>query len=157
MKRLKCDMLMYFGLLVISLLFWFIFIPQQIALRGSWSGDIVFTSRTFPYILFAVLGMASVAGMIQTAFRIMRLPAEERKAGAGSFGLRPILIACGFFALTGVYAWMFSTWGYVVSTAVIVPVYLLALKCRKWQYFVITYGFSALVYVVFKLVLKIPL
>lgn len=155
MKRLKCDMVIYVCFLAVSLLFWFVFIPQQIVLRGSWSGDIVFTSRTFPYILFAALGIASVAGILQTLYRMKT--AVKEQVGQETMKWKSLLIPAGFFALTGLYAWMFSAWGYIVSTAVIVPVYLAALTCRKWQYYLVTYGFAAVVYVVFKYLLNIPL
>lgn len=158
MKRLKNDMLLYIGLIVICLLFYFVFIPQQIVLRGSWSGDITFTSRTFPYILFAAMGIASFIGVIQTAYKMKRCIAEngggEKESGGG---IKKLLLPVYFFVLTGIYAFLFDRLGYIIATAVIVPLYLISLKCKKWQYYVITYGVGAAVYLIFKFILNIPL
>lgn len=158
MKRLRNDMLLYIGLIVICLLFYFVLIPQQIVLRGSWSGDITFTSRTFPYILFAAMGIASFIGVIQTAFRMKRFNAAERstdESGQGIVG--KLLLPVYFFMLTGVYAFLFAKLGYIIATVVIIPLYLASLKCKKWQYYLITYGVGAAVYAVFKFILHIPL
>lgn len=158
MKRLRNDMFMYIGLIVICLLFYFVLIPQQIVLRGSWSGDITFTSRTFPYILFAAMGIASLIGVIQTAYKMKRFIAENGSAvkEAGG-GLKKLLLPVYFFVLTGVYAFLFDRLGYIIATVVIIPLYLASLKCKKWQYYAITYGVGAVVYLVFKFILNIPL
>lgn len=158
MKRLRNDMLLYIMLIVISLLFYFVFIPQQIVLRGSWSGDITFTSRTFPYILFVVMGITAFIGVIQTAYKMKRFIAEngsEAKEGGGGF--KKLLLPVYFFVLTGVYAFLFDRLGYILATVIIIPLYLASLKCKKWQYYAITYGVGVVVYLVFKHILNIPL
>lgn len=156
MKRLKSDMLLYLCLIVISLLFYFVFIPQQILLRGSWSGDITFTSRTFPYLLFAVMGAASVIGVVQTGFKMKRYQGEVSPVRFGE-GMKQLLLPVYFFILTGIYGFLFARMGYLAATIIIIPVYLVSLKCRRWQYYLITYGVGAAVYVVFKFLLNIPL
>lgn len=151
MKRLKNDMFIYLCLIAVSILFYFVLIPRQIQLRGSWSGDITFTSRTFPYLLFAVMGIASAVGVVQTAFKIKQYQGGDQEIRTEL--LPPIY----FFVLTGAYALMFAKMGYIIATMIVIPLYLYSLKCKKWQYYLITYGVGTFIYVVFKFLLNIPL
>jgi len=156
MKQLKKDMVLYIILVIISLLFYFVAIPQQIPLRSSWSGDITFTSRTFPYLLFFVMGVAALIGIVQTVIKIRRVTQPEEQQGIKDI-LQNILLPVYFFLLAIGYAMMFDRFGYAIATAIMIPVYLVSLKCKKWYYYAITYGVGITVFVVFKFLLNIPL
>jgi len=52
---------------------------------------------------------------------------------------------------------LFDRFGYAIATAIMIPVYLVSLKCKKWYYYAITYGVGITVFVVFKFLLNIPL
>jgi hypothetical protein len=55
------------------------------------------------------------------------------------------------------YGYLFSAMGYIIATIIVPPLFLLIMKCRKWQYYLALYGFATIVYLVFKFVLRIPL
>ncbi len=155
MDKLKKDIFMYSLLVVISILFYVVIIPQQIQLRDSWSGDITFTSRTFPNLLFATMGGVSVIGIISTILKIAKL--EDKSGTPLPKLIMGTLAPLYFFALLAAYAVMFHYLGYIISTAVMIPLYLISLKCKNIKYYAITYAVGIIVYVVFKFLLNISL
>ncbi len=155
MDKIKKDIFMYCILVIISILFYFVIIPQQIQLRDSWSGDITFTSRTFPNLLFITLGITSVVGVISSLFKISKL--TDKSSTPIFKNIKNISTPLYFFVLLAVYAAMFHYLGYLISTAVIIPLYLVSLRCKNIKYYVITYIIGIAVYIVFKFLLNIAL
>lgn len=70
MKQLKKDLFIYALFLILSVIFYFIVIPNEIVLRSSWGGEVSFTSRTFPYLIFIIVGASSLIGLITTFLKI---------------------------------------------------------------------------------------
>jgi hypothetical protein len=160
MKQLRKDLVIYSLLVIFSILFYFIIIPREIVLRNSWGGDVSFTSRTFPYLIFIIIGVASFIGVISTFVKMNKLSDEEKatfKKESFSNVIKEWLIPITFMLLVILYGYLFSTMGYIIATIIVPPLFLLIMKCRKWQYYLALYGFATIVYLVFKFVLRIPL
>lgn len=160
MKQLRKDLVIYSLLVIFSILFYFIIIPKQIVLRNSWGGDVTFTSRTFPYLIFIIIGVASFIGVISTFVKMNKLSDEEKATFKRESFINVIkewLIPITFMLLVILYGYLFSKIGYIVATIIVPPLFLLIMKCRKWQYYLALYGFATVVYLVFKFVLRIPL
>ena len=47
--------------------------------------------------------------------------------------------------------------GFVIPTVLMIPVVLLLLRCRKWQYYLYVYLFAGGIWVVFRYVLHVQL
>lgn len=160
MKQLRKDLVIYSLLVIFSILFYFIIIPREIVLRNSWGGDVSFTSRTFPYLIFIIIGVASFIGVISTFVKMNKLSDEEKatfKKESFSNVIKEWLIPITFMLLVILYGYLFSAMGYIIATIIVPPLFLLIMKCRKWQYYLALYGFATIVYLVFKFVLRIPL
>ncbi len=155
MNKLKKDMFMYSFIAVISVVFYFVIIPAEIQLRDSWSGDITFTSRTFPNLLFITMGIAAVIGIITTVVKMSKL--ENKESTPLSVMIKDALTPIYFFIVLGVYALMFHYLGYPIATGIMIPLYLFSLKCKNIKYYVITYAIGIVVYIVFKYLLNITL
>ena len=162
MKKLKQDMALMLAIMILSALVYLVFIPAQIKLPPK--ADIAFTNRTFPQFTIAVIFIASALGFANAAIKYVK----ERKTAAVETGradkaailaeLKPLIGA----ALILCYAFLFKTlsalvpgWGFVISTALFIPVFLAFMGCKKWQYYVYVYAFASIMFVVFKYVLHI--
>lgn len=160
MKQLRKDLVIYSLLVIFSILFYFIIIPREIVLRNSWGGDVTFTSRTFPYLIFIIIGVTSFIGVISTFVKMNKLSDEEKATFKRESFINVIkewLIPITFMLLVILYGYLFSKIGYIVATIIVPPLFLLIMKCKKWQYYLALYGFATVVYLVFKFVLRIPL
>lgn len=159
LKKARKDFFTMLILLAASILLQFVLIPAQIPLRGGWSGADAFTSRTFPSILAGVLSLFSLVGLVGAGRRLFLLRKEQagRAEPASRVELKLFIRPLVMFAAAAVYGWLFTQLGYVISTLIACPVILGILGCRKWQYYLCVYAFAAVVYVVFKVVLMVPL
>ena len=151
MKKLKQDMALMLAIMILSALVYLVFIPAQIKLPPK--ADIAFTNRTFPQFTIAVIFIASALGFANAA-------AETGRADKAAIlaELKPLIGA----ALILCYAFLFKTlsalvpgWGFVIATALFIPVFLAFMGCKKWQYYVYVYAFASIMFVVFKYVLHI--
>ena len=61
------------------------------------------------------------------------------------------------FALILVYAVLFIQIGFIPATVIVPPVILFAVGCRKWSYYGIYYAFAAVMYLLFRCVLLVPI
>lgn len=158
-KQNRRDMVTYSVLWIVSVFLYFVLIPQQIALRNSWSGDVNFTSQTFPRMLAVALFVIASLGVIQTVRKAIRWKKEngsgtrtEEKEG-GYVRAIPLIT----FLVCILYVFLFGKLGFVISSAIVTPLLLALLRCRKWQYYASVYAFAACLYVVFRVILKVPL
>lgn len=160
MKLLRKDLMIYILFIIVSILFYFVVIPNEIVLRNSWGGDVSFTSRTFPYLIFIIIGSSSVIGAITTVFKMRRISQENsEKDVRGTFVslIHTLKAPVIFMLLIIAYGLLFGKYGFILATIIVPPLFLLLMKCRKWQYYIAMYGFATIVYVVFKFLLRIPL
>ena len=56
-----------------------------------------------------------------------------------------------------VYAVLFIQIGFIPATVIVPPVILFAVGCRKWSYYGIYYAFAAVMYLLFRYVLLVPI
>lgn len=160
MKQLHRDLWIYIGLALASAVFYFIIIPHQIVLRSSWSGDVVFTSRTFPKLLAVSMFGISLAGIAETVLKTRKYVKESDKkkyAGSGTGNWKGVFIVLLFFALIVVYSILFAKIGFIISALVIIPVFLFCLGSRKWYQYAVVYSFAAMLYIIFRFLLNVPL
>lgn len=60
-------------------------------------------------------------------------------------------------AVSGVYVFLINILGYVTSTFAYIATLLILLKLKKQNSILISLGFSLVIYVLFKIILKVPL
>lgn len=163
-KKTKQDIVTMTILMVVCALFYFIFIPNQIRLSSAWSGNISFTSRTFPYALSVALFIVSGIGLVNAIVSFLKLKktvkSEEKTGEKRQTDMKAFLkIAMPFIVYTLILAYsiLFDKIGFIYSTLIVPPILIFVLGCRKWQLYLATYGFAAVVYVVFKIILSIPI
>ncbi len=161
MKELKRDIITMLIVMMISIIVIFFFIPTQIRLPAR--ANNIFTNRTFPQFTMSVVFIASTCGFFSSLFKYYKLKksTEERSDDASSdfaselypfLGAAIILIyAFSFKYLSGIL----SGYGFIISTAIFIPAFLLLMKCRKWQYYLATYTFAAAMYLIFRFILKV--
>ncbi len=160
MKQLKKDLFIYALFLILSVIFYFIVIPNEIVLRSSWGGEVSFTSRTFPYLIFIIVGASSLIGLITTFLKIKQKHKDGiEKETKETFltVINNIKMPVVFMLLIILYGFLFDKTGYLIATLIVPSLFLAVMKCRKWQYYVILYGFAIIVYLIFRFVLRIPL
>lgn len=163
-KKIRKDIVSMSVFLAGGLCFAIWIIPAQIPVRGN-QGAQAFTSRTFPYIITYSICVVAVLGLLSTILQYRKLrsdPAMREKGDKGeqAFPVKStmeILIPYIIFGLIVVYGVLFRSIGYIVATVIILPVMLFLLGCRKWMHYVCAGLFAAMVYVVFKILLLVPL
>ena len=148
----------------LSAIFIVFIIPAQIPLKGSWGSDIFFTSRTYPYFASVSLLIVSALGCLWSARRMFRINKKMKEQGIVTarekITRQKVLvwfipyITYGFIVLYGV---LVDRIGFIFATAIVPPVMLLALGCKKWTYYLSVYVFAAVLYLIFRVVFLVPL
>ena len=161
MKKTKKDMLSMLVFMILCAVTYFVFIPTQIKLAENAEG---FNNRTFPQFTMIVIFLAATAGFVR-AFRHYR---EEMKNGAEesketfrwASQLRPyigFLIILAYALLFHYISIQWRGFGFIIGTAVFIPVFLLFIRCRKWQYYAAAYAFAAGMYLIFRFILRVAI
>ena len=163
MKKNQQDMIIMLVLMVLSAITYLIFIPSQIKLAT----DASFNNRTFPQFTIIVVFLAATGGFLEALFRYLRArqtAAPGAEAGLKKADLRSNLLPLAGFAVILAYALVFhylSYWvrgfGFIIATAIFIPVFLLMTRCKNWRYYVAAYCFAAVMYLVFRFILNVPL
>lgn len=141
--------------MIFSLALYFLIIPAQVKV-SQWNAGAGFTAQTFPRLLAVVIAGVSAIGLIRELILLARLPADSREEGGKTdwrAAAAPVLLT----VLAIIYYLLFQRIGFIVATAIAIPAFLAALRCRKWQYYLYVYLFSGFIYVIFVYVLKIML
>ena len=119
-----------------------------------------FTPRTFPNLLTGAMAAATALGLILSLLRFARLPkpdkTAEKEVRTGKDWII-LFIPYIIYGIIIVYSVLFEKLGYIWATLLIPPVLMFLFGCRKWYLYLCVYGFSALMYVLFKYVLYVPL
>lgn len=160
-KKYKNDMILSLVLVAAAVFFYYIVIPAQIRIvRGSQNE--VFSPDTFPKlltILFIVCGAVNAVTRLVQYIRTVRtqgrINPDKEKLTAQKIYIAVIPFV--MFLLSLVYIVLFKKIGFIAATALAIPAVLILLKCKKWHYYVIAYAFAALMYVLFKFVLQVPI
>lgn len=120
------------------------------------------TPRTFPTALCVVLTAVSLLGIITSCLKYARArrkapqQATER-AHPTKEKISEKIFPYLMFALILLYSLLFQKIGFVWATVIVPPIILYLLNCRKWYMYLALYAFAATVYVIFTLVLHVPL
>ena len=156
-KKTRQDFFSMLALMILSLILRYVLIPSQIKLRAN--SNPAFNAQSFPVILAVALFLVSLVGVISAGWKLYKLHknngvAKEEKA---PIVWKKILQPLAVFSIAAFYGWAFSNLGYIASTLIATTAVLLVLGCKKWVYYASVYGFCALVYLVFKIVLLVPI
>lgn len=161
-KARENVLVMMFMAIVCSLLYlWVIptFVPVPRAAEGE-----SFTPQTLPYLLTTVMTICTVWGLISYGREYLKIKKEtenqkqpdQTKEKSRFEKINEWIPYVVFLTVVG-YGILINACGFILSTIVLIPVVLLIIGCKKWNYYVIAYLFAALVWVVFRFVLKIQL
>ena len=134
-------------------------IPKFIKLTDMQAAE-SFTARTFPTIIAWGILFFSVIGLMSAIVRYISVRKEEgpiEHSKENKEKIIDILFPYIMYVLILIYGILFQNFGYIISTAIVPPIMLFSMKCRKWYMYVALYVFAALVYVLFKFVLKVPI
>lgn len=148
-------------LVVLAVFFYYIVIPAQIRIvRGSQNE--VFSPDTFPKLLTVLFIVCGVANAITRLIQYVKAVRAEGQISPDieKMTAQKIYIAVipfVMFLLSLVYVVLFKRIGFIPATALAIPAVLILLKCKKWHYYAIAYAFAALMYVLFKFVLQVPI
>lgn len=156
-KKTKQDFTIMLLIMLLSLILRFVLIPSQIQLRSNSNPS--FNAQTFPIILSMALFMVSLLGAANAGWKLVKLRKEvtSEKEAKALCSFRKVFQPAAVFLIAVFYAWAFSKLGYIVSTLIAASAVLLVLGCKKWQYYASVYGFCIVVYLVFKVVLLVPI
>ena len=160
-SKAKSDTIVFAVLLVAAIFFYVWGIPSQIYMTATAKAEL-FSPDTFPRFATLVFIISAGIGLIISLYSYFKAikeegkPVREKKVWARN-DIYAMLIPYIVFVLCVIYAILFRRLGVILATALIPPIVLFAMKCRKWHYYIILYAFSAILYVLFKFVLLVPL
>lgn len=160
-KKARGDIILYSVLAIAGILFYVFVIPGQIYISKT-AGAEAFSPDTFPNAVTLLFVIASLCGLALAVYRYckaVRMEGKPQKESAprsrreivGDF--MPFIV----FALVLLYAVLFMMIGFIPATLVVPPVILFVIGCRKWHYYPIYYVFSALMYLLFRYILLVPI
>lgn len=156
-KEIKKDILMWSIFLVLGILMIVVIIPTQIPISAMLTKEHI-TPRTFPTAICVVLIVLSAIGLIKSLLKYSKLEkTEEAKVRKTKDEVYDSVFPLLIFALALVYAFVFKYFGFICATVIIPPIILYLLNCRKWYMYLALYAFAALVYIIFTVVLHVPL
>ena len=144
-----------------AILFWGIptYVPVPSAAQGQ-----SFTPRTMPYILMTVVAVCIVIELYNSVRAYIAAKKELEASGEVPVKVKKTAhdilskaMPYMMFAIVVLYGVMINQFGFIISTAVIIPVILLVIGCRKWHYYAIVYAFAAIMWTIFKILLKVQL
>ena len=148
------SVLCTFGLIMINVI-----IPKQIKIRtfsggGSSTGV---NSKSFPtfacWIIVIAAGLLALSGLVE----LIRLKGKGSKGIFRSIKWKDELRAIALIVLCGLYMLLFAKIGYIAATIIVPPVMLFLLGSRDWKQYVSVYAVGAVVFVVFKYAMRVPL
>ena len=162
LKKAKNDIYLYLFMIVLSLLVYFWIIPTQVQMNAMAKAE-TFSPDTFPRFVTMIWIIISVVGALwalRTYFQIKNEDGTECIAEKNKRTKKEMisnLIPYIFFVLAVVYGILFHMIGFIPSTIIMLPIMLFVIGCKKWSYYVIVYAFVALLYVLFRVVLHVPI
>lgn len=160
-KKARQDIVLYSVLLAVSFVFYKWIIPTQIYMNALARME-KFNPDTFPNfatIFFMVATLMGLVGAIVRyvmAVKVEGKPSKEKveKTKREKVGVwMPFIV----FALVLVYIIIFAKVGFIPATAIIPPIILFVIGCRKPHFFLYYYGFVTLMYLLFRFVLSVPI
>lgn len=105
--------------------------------------------RMYPIFVIGLLAFLTVIHLIIT----LRSEKDEKNILDG-IEMKQLLFVLIF---SGIYVFLIDKVGYVISTFLYVLISLIKLKIEKVNSLLISIGFTVVIYILFKIVLKVPL
>jgi hypothetical protein len=133
-------------------------IPTQIQV-AQWNTGSSYTAQTFPYLLGYIFLGVSILGTITSGIKVWKarkagnLESPEKIAFEWKPVIRTFLMILTVFGYYLIFQWL----GFLIATAITMPLLLFILANKKWRNLIYLYLFSALVFVVFRYVLIIQI
>lgn len=163
LKKARTDLIL-FALLTAGCLTLLLYVtPRQVAI-GNNIAQSDFTQRTFPNLLLGGMTIVSTAGTVTSLVKFLRLRREEKLEGKPEQAQKKtdhaimILLAPYLtFAIIAAYCVLFAKIGFLWSSLLLPLAMLPMFRRKKWWYYLVVYGFYALIYVLFKMILYVPL
>lgn len=163
LKKVRTDLILFTLLTAACLVLLFYVTPRQVAV-GNNIAQSDFTQRTFPNLLLGGMTVVSAAGAIVSLVKFLRLRkaqkpegTAEQAEGKASHGIMVLAAPYITFAVIAVYCVLFVKIGFIWSSLLLPLVLMPMFRCKKWWYYLIVYGFYATIYVLFKMILYVPL
>lgn len=134
----KVDLILGYLLVAISGFFFFMIskLPEKAIL--------------YPIFVTSILLFLSIIHLIITYSK----KSDEEATGFKNLEIKQLLFIT---VLSGLYVALIKVTGYVTSTLLYVLISLLGLKVNKKSAIIISIGFVILIYILFKIVLRVPL
>lgn len=134
----KVDLILGYILVAISGFFFFMIskLPEKAIL--------------YPIFVTSILLFLSIIHLIITYSK----KSDEEATGFKNLEIKQLLFIT---VLSGLYVALIKVTGYVTSTLLYVLISLLGLKVNKKSAIIISIGFVILIYILFKIVLRVPL
>lgn len=161
-KKRREDIIIYTLLLAACIALYFWLTPSEVVLRANMF-DSHFTPQTFPNLLTLGIAFCSALGLITSLIKYPKLKAQEEKTEQAEkkpkskldymIALAPYIT----FVLLFGYCLLFEKIGFIISTLIIAPILMFLFGGKKWYQLLFIYAFAALMFVLFKFVLLVPL
>ena len=124
-----------------------------------------FTPQTFPYFLGIMMAICVVIGDIKTAIAYVKARKTAIANGilkqkAAKKTAHEVITECItwiVYLLVVLYGVGINRIGFIIPTILMIPVILLLMGCRKWQYYLYVYIFAAAIWAIFRFVLHVQL
>lgn len=160
-KKARGDIILYSTLFIVAFIFYNWIMPSQIHMNALAKLE-RFNPDTFPHfatILFMLAAAMGLAGAIVRYVKAVKLegkPSRERakktkKEIIGAF--MPFIV----FALIIAYIILFAKFGFIPATAILPPLILFVIGCRKPMFYLYYYIFVTVFYLLFRFVLSVPI
>ena len=157
-KAIIRDIILYTAFFIVAVLFHIFVIPSQTTISIAAKADF-FSPDTFPKLLTKVLALFSGAGLV---FSVVRYWAYSRKAATAqqeppTKSNRGWAIPFVVVALILAYILCFDLIGFIPATLVFPPLVLFVIGGRNWKHYLVFYIFAAVMYVLFKYIMLVPI
>lgn len=160
-KKERREIILYSVLLIVSFVFYKWIIPTQIYMNALARLE-KFDPDTFPNFATIFFMVAALMGLVGSIIRYVKAvkvegkPVKEKveRTQREKVGIwMPYIV----FALVLVYIILFSKIGFIPATAIIPPIILFVIGCRKPHFYLYYYIFVSLMYLLFRFVLSVPI
>ena len=155
-KTILKDIALYALFLIAALVFYFYIIPTQTNISIAAKAD-VFSPDTFPKLLAVVIAAVSVIGLIYSLSRFIIVSKKEQNGEEKAESKKGWWIPYAVVILILAYIICFDKIGFIPATIIFPPLVLFVIGGRNWKHYLIYFIFAAVMYVLFKYVMLVPI
>ena len=160
-KKIIRDIILYMIFVVLLILFYIFIIPSQIKISIAAKAD-SFSPDTFPRLITRVMIFVSSVGLVYSVVRLILNIKQYGRAekNIGSLTKERIIqtiIPFIVVMLILLYIICFDKIGFILSTAIFPPLILYVIRGRNWKHYLIYFCFAALMYLLFKYIMLVPI